>query len=166
MPHRHYIARSIYNTKDDSSNTYTYYGYNNNDNLSYYKNTSIVSEYNSVQAEVCNGQIFPCTGSKHGWEITQTDGSGSYILRDVPVKLEKQVRNGVPALIAKNGGFPKITTDYTVDENDEKFEFNDATSENGYQTYWEKHKNKWYTFTMGEDDPRFENIEPNRGMSS
>ena len=168
MPHRHYIARSIYQTNNsNTSSPYTYYGYNNNNNLSYYKNTSTVSENNSVQAEVCNGQIFPCTGSKRGWEITQTDGSGSYILRDVPVKLEKQVRNGVPALIAKNGGFPIIKTNYTVDEN-ENFKSYETSK---FQTYWKNHKNKWYTFTMGSDiiggdDPRFENIEPNRGMSS
>lgn len=166
MPHRHYIARSIYQGKDNTSNSYIYYGYNNNDNLSKYKNTSTVSADNFVQAEVCNGQIFSCLGSKHGWGITQTDGSGSYILRDVPVKLEKQVRNGLSALIAKNdqlnGGFPNITTNYTVDNN-ESFESNDASV---YQTYWANNKEKWYTFTMGGDDPRFENIEPNRGMTS
>lgn len=166
MPHRHYIARSIYQKKDDYSNTYTYYAYNNNDNLKKYENTSTVSADNSVQAEVCNGKIFLCTGNKHGWSITQTDGSGSYILRDVPVFLKKQVRNGVPALIAKNdqlnGGFPYITTNYTVDET-ENFKDNEGSN---YKTYWDNHKDKWYTFTMGKDDPRFENIEPNRGMSS
>lgn len=165
MPHRHYIALSKYKSKSDS--TYTYEGFNKRpttkDSSSPYNNKTNLSTSNSVQAEVCNGITFDCTGSKRGWGKTETDGSRSYILRDVTVTLNTEIRNGIPVLIAKSGenNIPNITTgsNYSPHEN-----FNDT--DGGYKEYQKYNMDKWYSFEIGKDDPRFENAEPNRGISS
>lgn len=94
MPHRHYIALSIYNPNPkESSNSYVYYGFNERPTTKYssspYNNKTNISTSNSVQAEVCNGKIFDTTGDKHGWGKTVTDGSRSYIFQDIQVTLRR-----------------------------------------------------------------------------
>ena len=166
MPHRHYIALSKYKSKSDS--TYTYDGFNKRpttkDSSSPYNNKTNLSTSNSVQAEVCNGKVFDTTGDKHGWGKTVTDGSRSYILRDVTATLNTEIRNGIPVLIAqsKNGNIENITTGskYSPYENF----VNEGDGD--YKDYQKDNMDNWFSFVMGKDDPRFENAEPNRGISS
>lgn len=180
MPHRHYIALSKYEKKnesitDDNCYPYIYHGYNlhpvwgESANASPYYSSTELSSSNSTLAEVCRGVTDICKGNKHGWGKTAMDGTGSYIFRDIEVSLESLIRNGVPVLIAqsKNNEIPDITTgiDYTI--NDEvKLNENFTYSDGDYKGYYEYHKDKWFSFQMGKDDPRFENAEPNRGISS
>ena len=169
MPHRHYIAVSKFDKKNTTSSTepYIYHNYNQKPvwgedaTASPYYSSNELSTSNSLQAEVCRGSVHKCTGNRHGWGATETDASGSYILRDVEVTLEKKERNGVPILIAKNSKIPNITTGAAYSQN-EDFTYTDGR----YKEYCDEHRNKWFTFTMGKDDPRFENAEPNRGISS
>ena len=82
------------------------------------------------------------------------------------VSLQTEYLNGVPVLIAhsaKDGSnIPDIYTGYATDETHENFTYTDAE----YTAYYDDNINKWYSFKMAYDDPRFENAEPNRGISS
>lgn len=178
MPHRHYIALSKYKRKKENNESttvenytpYVYHGFNelpiwennNPSNSPYYSSTEL-STSNSLLAEVCRGTVDICIGNKHGWGRTVTDGSSSYILRDIEISLKSAVRNGIPVLIAQsqNNEIPDITTgeNYSTHENF-------TASDGEYKEYYEEHKDKWFSFIMGEDDPRFENAEPNRGIST
>lgn len=168
IPHRHYIAISKYKQQNETSQTqpYIYHPYNQRpiwgSQDSPYYTTNELTETNSVLAEVCKGKVHQATGNKHGWGYTVTDNTESYILRENELTLETQYRNGMPVLIAQsNYDIPDTTTG----ENYSQYE-NFTESDGGYKEYYNEHKDKWFTFTMGEDDPRFENAEPNRGISS
>ena len=93
------------------------------------------------------------------------------ILRDIEITVKSSIRNGIPVLIAqsKNNEIPDIKTgvDYRINEDDETLLNENFTYSDGdYKDYYEYHKDKWFSFVMGKDDPRFENAEPNRGLSS
>lgn len=183
MPHRHYIALSKFNDikdKDEetTSSPYVYEGFNNlpvwdnNDpqNSPYYSSSELSSS-NSLLAEVCKGKLDICKGALRGWSRIATDNSCSYILRDIEITVKSSIRNGIPVLIAqsKNNEIPDIKTgiDYRINGDDETLLNENFTYSDGdYKGYYEYHKDKWFSFVMGKDDPRFENAEPNRGLSA
>lgn len=113
--------------------------------------------------------------NKHGWAYTKTDASGNYSITDIPVTLT--IENGktfVPTLVMQqtdSGSWltgnsrPNLHETYTfVDFKDqiENFSEDDGDKMN---IYYETFKDYPYSLIHGED-PRFENAEPNRGITS
>lgn len=111
--------------------------------------------------------------NKHGWSDTKTDASGNYSITDIPVTLTNE--NGktfVPTLVMQQqkGGWltgnsrEKLYGYNFVDFKDkiENFTENDGTK---MKTYYTTYNGYPYSLRHGED-PRFENAEPNRGITS
>lgn len=117
--------------------------------------------------------------NKHGWSYTKTDGSGNYSITDIPITLK--VENGktfVPTLVMQQTGEGAWKTGNSrpiLNENykdyDTFIKFKDAienfSEDNGFEMniYYDTYKNYPYSLIHGED-PRFENAEPNRGITS
>jgi hypothetical protein len=113
--------------------------------------------------------------NKHGWSYTKTDGSGNYSITDIPVTLE--VENGktfVPTLVMQqtNKGSWLTGNSRGALGGKENFvvfkdEVENFTEDDGAKMnlYYETYKNYPYSLIHAED-PRFENAEPNRGITS
>jgi hypothetical protein len=118
--------------------------------------------------------------NKHGWSYTKTDGSGNYSITDIPVTLEAE--NGktfVPTLVMQQtDGGSWLTGNsreplYIDDEGkiynfvDFKDKIENFTEDDGgkMKTYYDTYKDYPYSLIHAED-PRFENAEPNRGITS
>lgn len=121
------------------------------------------------------------TMHKKGWVYTKTDASGNYSITDIPITLK--VENGktfVPTLVMQQmqekdeknqvtwltgNSRPKLHETYNfVDFKDaiENFTEDDGNKMN---IYYKTFKDYPYSLIHGED-PRFENAEPNRGITS
>lgn len=130
VPHRHWMFVSPVKTPENSHSDKEYYPLNvcfktegdqSDDNLcvSYEDNTKgcphrayqggdIITEDSYVLGEAFIGQPENCTGDSHGWNKEVTDGSGSYIVREIPVRLsEMTIRNGIPVQIASHANHPQ-----------------------------------------------------------
>lgn len=116
-------------------------------------------------AEFCDGEVLKTTGGKSGWVITMDDASNSYILRDVPVKLQasEEKINGFKPLFAQ-------TINIDNDDNDSNDNV-DVKAANKYSpkgsTDYQKiaYLGENISTSFGNADPRFENAEPNRGIT-
>ena len=109
-------------------------------------------------AEFCDGEVLKTKGGKSGWVITMDDASNSYILRDVPVKLQasEEKINGFKPLFAQT---INLTNNNEVDAAD-KYSPKGSTE---YQQIAYLGEN--ISTAFGNADPRFENAEPNRGIT-
>lgn len=113
--------------------------------------------------------------NKHGWSYTKTDGSGNYSITDIPVTL--QVENGktfVPTLVMQQtdgGSWLTGNSRGALGGKDNFVVFKDEvenfTEDDGAKMnlYYETYKDYPYSLIHAED-PRFENAEPNRGITS
>lgn len=114
--------------------------------------------------------------NRHGWSYTKTDASGNYSITDIPVKLSSN-GNGktfVPTLVmqqTEDGAWktgnnrPKLHDTYDFGDFKDNVE-NFTEADGGKMTmYYETYKDNPYSLLHGED-PRFENAEPNRGITS
>lgn len=175
IPHRHFIALTKGVAKKNGDNTFIEYEpYNLNEKGTtktngepYREGTSNVdfkqnfiqrftgenlTVSNFVLAEFCDGEVLKTTGGKGGWGINMNDASDSYILRDVPVQLVASPNeiNGFKPL------FAQTITDNAGDVFSPKGEHSD-------QQIAYLGKNISTSFTN--NDPRFTNAEPNRGIT-
>lgn len=172
IPHRHYIALTKGTIEEDTNSKgdrffVNYEPYNVNDisddkNNSYkqdfknrFNNSDVetLTDQSVVVAEFCDGSIFETTGGKSGWSITMEDGSNSYILRDVPVKLQSNYTiNGFKPLFAQ--------TISSGDINADKY-----SPEGGTDAQKIDYLGKGIKTSFNNADPRFDNAEPNRGIT-
>lgn len=170
IPHRHYIALTKGTIEEDTNSTgdryfvsYVPYNVNNindTDTKSYgqkfvnrFNDTDVntLTDQNVVVAEFCDGEIFETTGGKSGWHITTEDASNSYILRDIPVKLNSYYTiNGFKPLFAQ-----------TISNDD-----GDKYSPKGLNEAQQiAYLGKGISTSFNNADPRFDNAEPNRGIT-
>ena len=187
IPHRHFIAASkgqIYYDSNDNDNKYfiEYEPYNVNRKYASVKDKEPYNEKgeydfnqdfektrfsgnmltvnNITLAEFCDGEVLISVGGKGGWNppITQVDGSNSYILRDVPVKLQ--------AAEEKINGFkPLFAQTINLTDKDEVEAANKYSPKGGNVAQQIAYLGENISTSSTNDDPRFENAEPNRGIT-
>lgn len=184
IPHRHFIALSkgtIYN--DDGKAFIEYEPYNVNwkyDSVEGKDPYNEKGEYDFRQkfqkgrfsgdpltvnhftlAEFCDGEVLESTGGKGGWNITMEDGSNSYILRDVPVKLQLAYEKDGKTPKKINGFKPLFAQ--TISSGDAAADKYSPSGSTYPQTIDYLGANISTSFNNA--DPRFMNAEPNRGIT-
>lgn len=175
IPHRHFIALTKGVAKKNGDNTFIEYepynlnekGTTKTDGEPYIEGTSNVdfkqnfiqrftgenlTVSNFVLAEFCNGTVTKTTGGKGGWGINMNDASDSYILRDVPVQLV--------ASSDEINGFKPLFAQTITGNAGNKFS---PLGEHSDQQIAYLGENISTNFKN--DDPRFTNAEPNRGIT-
>ena len=170
IPHRHYIALTKGTIEQDTEQNgsrffVNYEPYNINDisdtnNKSYeqsfnnrFYNAETLTDQHVVVAEFCDGKVLKTTGGKGGWNITMEDASNSYILRDVPVKLKSNYTiNGFKPLFAQTISSGDIIADT-------------YSPEGGTDAQKIDYLGRDISTSFGNADPRFDNAEPNRGIT-
>lgn len=175
IPHRHFIALTKGVAKSVSSTNFVEYepynintkGYTVGDGYPYgagtgtydYKqsfenrfNGENLTAGNFVLAEFCNGRVTYTTGGKSGWKIEINDASDSYILRDIPVKLV--------ASPDEINGFKPLFAQTINDNSGDKF-----SPSGGHSDQQIAYLGENISTSFKNDDPRFTNAEPNRGIT-
>ena len=114
-------------------------------------------------AEFCDGEVLESTGGKGGWNppIIQKDGSNSYILRDVPVKLQLAYEKDGKTPKKINGFAPLFAQ--TISSGDAAADKYSPSGSTYPQTIDYLGANISTSFNNA--DPRFKNAEPNRGIT-
>ena len=166
-PHRHLIFKSF--TGDKSYTNIAGYTIFKGGNPSSSTVISAIS-YNT-------GSVPTYYGGKHGWGHTRTDNSGNYTFNPQIVKLESETgKTFLPPLViqisdAESTTFWKTgkyrtgkptnwdtTVNFTRNDGDLMKNYYDKLKNNGGESY---------AYSMFHwEDPRFENAEPNRGITT